>query len=76
MRVNMSRHVVDSKTSAGQDQPFALVMDGNRISGEPQGICVGTCPNIFNTFKEIRSTNTDRTTLVIFGPKQIYINPW
>jgi hypothetical protein len=71
--VNMPRHVVDSKTSAGQDQPFAVVMDGNRISGEPQGICVGTCPNIFNTFKEIHSTNTDRTLLVIFGPESRFI---
>lgn len=71
--VNLPRHVIDSKTSTGQDQSFAVVMDGNRISGEPQGICVGTCPNIFNSFKEIHSTNTDRTMLVIFGPESRFI---
>jgi len=31
--VNLFRHVLDSKTPAGQDQPFAVVMDGCRISG-------------------------------------------
>lgn len=71
--VNLPRHVIDSKASAGQDQPFTVVMDGNRISGESTGICVGTCPNIFNSFKEIHNTNTDRTLLIIFGPQSRFI---
>lgn len=73
LAVNLPRHVIDSKTSGGQDLPFAVVMDGTRVSGEPTGICIGTCPNIFNSFKEIHNTNTDRTLLIIFGPESRFI---
>ena len=36
----MPRHVIDFKNAAGQDTPFIVKIDGNRISGEPSGICV------------------------------------
>jgi hypothetical protein len=71
--VNLPRHVIDSKTSASEDRPFAVVMDGSRVSGEPTGICIGTCPNIFNSLKEIHNTTTDRTLLIIFGPEGRFI---
>ena len=37
LEVNVPRHVIDSKNSAGQDAPFIVKVDGNRISGEPSG---------------------------------------
>jgi len=52
-------------------------MDGQRISGEPTGICVGvgqkSCPNIGNTFKETQNTNTDRVLTILFGPESRFI---
>ena len=73
LEVNLPRHLIDSKNAAGQDTPFIVKIDGNRISGEPSGICVGTCPNIFNSFKETYNTNTDRVLTVIFGPESRFI---
>jgi hypothetical protein len=73
LEVNLPRHLIDSKNAAGQDTPFIVKIDGNRISGEPSGICVGTCPNIFNSFKETHNTNTDRVLTVIFGPESRFI---
>ena len=73
LEVNLPRHVVDSKNAAGQDEPYIVKIDGNRVSGEPSGICVGTCPNIFNSFKETHNTNTDRVLTIIFGPESRFI---
>ena len=73
LEVNVPRHVIDSKNSAGQDAPFIVKVDGNRISGEPSGICVGTCPNILNSFKETHNTNTDRVLTVLVGPESRFI---
>ena len=73
LEVNLPRHVIDSKNAAGQDTPFIVKIDGNRISGEPSGICVGTCPNIFNRFKETHNTNTDRVLTVLVGPESRFI---
>ena len=36
---------------------------GQRVSGESSGICIGSCPNIFNTFKQTQSSGTDRVLL-------------
>lgn len=73
LEVNLPRHIVDSKNAAGQDEPYIVKIDGNRVSGEPSGICVGTCPNIFNSFKETHNTNTDRVLTIIFGPESRFI---
>jgi hypothetical protein len=73
LEVSVPRHVIDSKNAAGQDAPFIVKVDGNRISGEPSGICVGTCPNILNSFKETHNTNTDRVLTVLVGPESRFI---
>ena len=64
LEIDLPRHIIDSKNAAGNDMPYVVKIDGQRISGEPTGICVGfgdkSCPNIANTFKETQNTNTDR----------------
>jgi hypothetical protein len=73
LEINLPRHIIDSKNAAGNDMPFVVRMDGMRVSGEPTGICIGTCPNIFNTFKETQNTNTDRVLTIVFGPESRFI---
>ena len=73
IEVELPRHIIDSKNAAGNDMPFVVKMDGMRVSGEPSGICIGTCPNIFNTFKETQNTNTDRVLTIVFGPESRFI---
>jgi hypothetical protein len=53
--------------------PFRVKMDGARISGEQTGICIGSCPNIFNSFKETGNTNTERVLTIIFGPESRFV---
>jgi hypothetical protein len=53
LEVNVPRHVIDSKNAAGKDTPFIVKIDGARVSGEPSGICVGTCPNIETALKRL-----------------------
>jgi hypothetical protein len=72
MNMNVSttpRHTTDSKNAAGTELPLVVVMDGSRISGEASGICVGTCPNIDNIFKETQNTGTDRVLTILLGPE-------
>ncbi len=77
LEIELPRHTIDSKTSAGNDMPYVVKMDGQRISGEPTGICVGfgekSCPNIANTFKETQNTNTDRVLTIVFGPESRFV---
>jgi hypothetical protein len=73
LEIELPRHTIDSKGSAGKDMPYIVKMDGQRISGEPTGICVGSCPNIANTFKETQNTNTDRVLTILFGPESRFI---
>jgi hypothetical protein len=73
LEIDLPRHIIDSKNAAGNDMPFVVKMDGMRVSGEPTGICIGTCPNIFNTFKETQNTNTDRVLTIVFGPESRFI---
>jgi hypothetical protein len=73
LEIQVPRFLVDSKTSANTDKPFVVLIDGQRVSGEPSGICVGSCPNIFNTFKQTQSSNTDRVLTIIFGPDSRFI---
>ena len=77
LEIELPRHTIDSKDSAGNDMPYVVKIDGQRISGEPTGICVGfgdkSCPNIANTFKETQNTNTDRVLTILFGPESRFI---
>ncbi len=77
LEIELPRSVIDSKTATNTDKPYVVLMDGQRISGEPTGICVGfgdkSCPNIQNTFKETQNTNTDRVLTILFGPESRFI---
>jgi hypothetical protein len=77
LEIEVPRYLVDSKTPANTDKPFAVLMDGDRISGEPTGICIAfgdkACPNIFNTFKQTQSSSTDRVLTILFGPESRFI---
>ena len=73
LEIQLPRHIIDSKNGNGNDMPFVVKMDGQRISGEPTGICIGKCPNIFNSFKETQNTNTDRVLTIVFGPESRFI---
>jgi hypothetical protein len=73
LEIALPRNALDAKTTQGMDASYLVKIDGQRISGEPSGICIGTCPNIFNTFKATGNTNTDRTLTIIFGPESRFI---
>jgi hypothetical protein len=73
VEIQLPRHTIDSKNAGGSDIPFVVKMDDTRISGEPTGICVGTCPNIDNTFKETQNASTDKVLTIIFGPESRFI---
>jgi hypothetical protein len=77
LEIQVPRYLVDSKTPTNSDKPFAVLMDGQRISGEPTGICVGfgekSCPNIQNTFKQTQSSGTDRVLTILFRPDSRFI---
>jgi hypothetical protein len=73
LEIQVPRYLVDSKTPTNTDKPFVVLIDGQRISGEPSGICVGSCPNIFNTFKQTQSSDTDRVLTIIFGDDSRFI---
>ncbi len=67
LEIDLPRNVLDSKDSAGTDSDFVVSIDGDRVSGEASGICIGDCPNIFNTFKETETTDTDRVLTILYG---------
>jgi hypothetical protein len=69
LEIDLPRNVIDSKASDGSDSRFVVAIDGQQISGEPTGICIGACPNIENTFKETQTTNSDRVLTVLFSPE-------
>ena len=73
IEIQLPRQTIDSKSATNSDAPFRVVIDGTRVSGEPTGICVGTCPNIFNTFKETQNSGTDRVLTIVFGPESRFI---
>jgi hypothetical protein len=68
LEIDLPRSVLDSKASDGTDSRFVASIDGEQISGEPTGICIGECPNIHNSFKETETTETDRVLTIIFDP--------
>jgi hypothetical protein len=67
LEIDLPRSVLDSKDSAGTDGDYVVSIDGQRISGEPTGICIGDCPNILNSFKETETTDTDRVLTILYG---------
>ncbi len=69
LEIDLPRNVLDSKASDASDSRYVVAIDGQQISGEPTGICIGACPNIENTFKETETTNTDRVLTVLFSPE-------
>src|SRR5215212_2701075 len=73
IEINLPRNVIDSKFSDGKDRSYTVTIDGDRVSGEASGICIGTCPNIFNSFKESQNTGTDRVLTIVFGPESRFI---
>jgi hypothetical protein len=68
LEIDLPRNVLDSIDSASADSDFVVSVDGQRVSGEPTGICIGDCPNIEDSFKETETTDTDRVLTVLFGP--------
>jgi hypothetical protein len=67
LEIDLPRNVLDSKDSAGTDSDLVVSIDGQRVSGEPTGICIGDCPNILNSFKETETTDTDRVLTILYG---------
>lgn len=66
--IDLPRHVIDAKGAGNKDISFHVTMDGHPLTGGPSSICLGSCPNQFNSFKETQNTNTDRVLFIIFGP--------
>src|SRR5215212_4983981 len=77
LEIQVPRYLVDSKTATNSDKPFVVLMDGQRISGEPTGICVSvgqsSCANLQNTFKQTQSSSTDRVLTILFGENSRFI---
>jgi len=73
VEVQLPRDLIDSKGTSDKDKPYTVVMDGDRISGEPTGICVGDCPNIFNSFKQTGESGKERVLTIVFGPESRFV---
>jgi hypothetical protein len=73
IEVQLPRNFIDSKKADNTDKPYTVVMDGNRIGGEPGGICLGDCPNIFNSFKQTEETPNERVLTIVFGPESRFV---
>jgi hypothetical protein len=69
LEIDLPRAVLDSKASDGSDSRFVVQIDGRQISGEPTGICIGECANIFDSFKETQTTATDRVLTILYSPE-------
>jgi hypothetical protein len=80
LEIQLPRQTVDAKSGTNNDDPFVVVMDGSRISGDQSGICVtasigpgNACANVQGTFKESQNTGTDRVLTILFGPDSRFI---
>jgi hypothetical protein len=67
LEIDLPRSVLDSKDSTSADSDFVVSIDGQRVSGEPTGICIGDRPDILNSFKETETTGTDRVLTILYG---------
>ena len=73
VEVQLPRNFIDSKAADNTDKPYTVVMDGDRIGGEQSGICLGDCPNIFNTFKQSEENGQERVLTIVFGPESRFV---
>jgi hypothetical protein len=73
VEVQLPRNFIDSKKSDNTDKPYTVVMDGDRIGGEDTGICIGDCPNIFNSWKQTEGNSQERVLTIVFGPESRFV---
>jgi hypothetical protein len=73
VEVQLPRNFIDSKKSDNTDKPYTVVMDGDRIGGEDTGICIGDCPNIFNSWKQSEGNSQERVLTIVFGPESRFV---
>ena len=73
LEVQLPRNFIDSKAADNKDKPYTVVMDGDRIGGEQSGICLGDCPNIFNSFKQSEGNSQERVLTIVFGPESRFV---
>ena len=73
LEVQLPRNFIDSKAADNTDKPYTVVMDGDRIGGEQSGICLGDCPNIFNSFKQTEGNSQERVLTIVFGPESRFV---
>ena len=74
VEVQLPRNFIDSKAADNTDKPYTVVMDGDRIGGDsPGGICIGDCPNIFNSFKQTEGNGQERVLTIVFGPESRFV---
>ncbi len=73
VEIQLPRNLIDSKGTSDKDKPYTVVMDGDRMSGEPTGICLGDCPNIFNSFKQTGQSDKERVLTIVFGPESRFV---
>jgi hypothetical protein len=73
VEVQLPRNFIDSKTAENTDKDYTVLMDGDRIGGEPGGICIGDCPNIFNSFKQTEGNSQERVLTIVFGPESRFV---
>ena len=73
VEVQLPRNFIDSKAADNTDKPYTVVMDGDRIGGEQSGICLGDCPNIFNSFKQSEENGQERVLTIVFGPESRFV---
>ena len=73
VEVQLPRNFIDSKAADNTDKPYTVVMDGDRMGGEQSGICLGDCPNIFNTFKQSEENGQERVLTIVFGPESRFV---
>ena len=74
VEVQLPRNFIDSKAADNTDKPYTVVMDGDRIGGDsPGGICIGDCPNIFDSFKQTEGNSQERVLTIVFGPESRFV---
>ena len=77
LEIEVPRYLVDAKNPNNTDQPYVVLIDGHRISGESSGICLSVgqivCANVFDTFKQTQSSSTDRVLTILFSPDSRFI---
>ena len=73
VEVQLPRNFIDSKAADNTDKPYTVVMDGDRIGGEQSGICLGDCPNIFNSFKQTEGNSQERVLTIVYGPESRFV---